>query len=92
MDLLLQLYKIISKSGAEEQMKSFVLDNLKDVAEEVNDLLVSKKRKKRLQTIIKQIEPMYVFYLFEYKPPKNIRKHAKDNADEIATFCKICKR
>ena len=29
---------------------------------------------------------MYVFYLFEYKPPKNIRKHAKDNADEIATF------
>ena len=61
-------------------------DNLQDVAEEVNDLLVSKKRKKRLQTIIKQIEPMYVFYLFEYKPPKNIRKHAKDNADEIATF------
>lgn len=61
-------------------------DNLQDVAEEVNDLLVSKKRKKRLQTIIKQIEPIYVFYLFEYKPPKNIRKHAKDNADEIATF------
>lgn len=61
-------------------------DNLQDVAEEVNDLLVSKKRKKHLQTIIKQIEPVYVFYLFEYKPPKNIRKHAKDNADEIATF------
>ena len=61
-------------------------DNFQDVAEEVNDLLVSKKRKKRLQTIIKQIEPMYVFYMFEYKPPKNIRKHAKDNADEIATF------
>ena len=61
-------------------------DNLQDVAEEVNDLLVSKKRKKHLQTIIKQIEPVYVFYLFEYTPKKNIRKHAKDNADEIATF------
>ena len=74
----------IVKTNVCELMEHF--DNLQDVAEEVNDLLVSKKRKKRLQTIIKQIEPMYVFYLFEYKPPKNIRKHAKDNADEIATF------
>ena len=74
----------IVKTSVCELMEHF--DNLQDVAEEVNDLLVSKKRKKHLQTIIKQIEPVYVFYLFEYKPPKNIRKHAKDNADEIATF------
>ena len=47
MDLLFQLYKIISKSGAEEQMKSFVLDNLKDVeltvsADEIGNLFLTK--------------------------------------------------
>ena len=47
MDLLLQLYKIISKSGAEEQMKSFVLDYLNDIeltveTDEIGNLFLTK--------------------------------------------------
>jgi di/tripeptidase len=47
MELLSQLYKIISKSGAEDRMKSFVLDCLKDVpmiveTDEIGNVFITK--------------------------------------------------
>ena len=67
-----------------ELMEHF--DNLQNIAMEMNSLLMSSKTEKRLQTIIKHIEPAFVFCLFDYKSHRNILTYAKDKADEIATF------
>ena len=67
-----------------ELMEHF--DNLQNIAIEMNSLLMSSKTEKRLQTIIKHIEPAFVFCLFDYKSHRNILTYAKDKADEIATF------
>lgn len=63
-------------------------EDLQNVAVKMNGLLMLPKRKKQLQAIIRHIEPVYAFYLYEYKPPENIliHVHAKNKADEIATF------
>ena len=47
MELLKQLYKIISKSGMEDRIKSFVLDRLGDVpltiaTDEIGNLFITK--------------------------------------------------
>lgn len=74
----------IVKTNVCELMEHF--DNLKNIAIEMNSLLMLSKTEKRLQTIIKSIEPIFVFCLFDYKSPQNILTHAKDKADEITTF------
>ena len=47
MELLIQLYKITSKSGREDKIKSFLLDSLKDIqlkieTDSISNLFITK--------------------------------------------------
>ncbi len=73
-----------TKKHIDEINKSFY--NLNDVIDNMNYLLISKRKEKKLQNIVNELNNLFTFILWDYNSPKKIERYGKDNIEEVQMF------